>query len=610
MEAASLAHPFKCAAIASVLLEFLHLLMQQTQLESKYGLHPGGGSAAAPKTASVATLASSLETSKIATQGWVFDRQKIVKQSKQSFPTLNRITWAIHNQKMFLELVLDMRRLNDGLEKITLTPRLQEALDLMLIQNPALTLSLLQFIERTPDFQMQYRIPAVFKVSNLQAQMQGNAAVQGGNVLEVDGKFLSPMDPAFQPDKAKYTLQRLRMRLADAPVNILVERKERSSVPADPQSRLIHQSRLQSLAVLLHKKPKPKGFRVLDLIGYVENTDPSEPAVQLIFGIPTDVAPAPDNVTFATLDTLFTNARSKDISDFVLGQRFQLARHFAKAVHELHATNWLHRTLTSGHVICFSPTSEPSIEYPYICGFTYARPDDPNELSELDMSQQANFYRHPGIILLEIGLWRPISACYKSGWDMEKFFKYLIKGCAPRLEHFMGADYRDATLAHLTGDFGVGNDEDYELSMAFQGRLYSPCIHLGLDGSCPARNYPSPEGEVIERFPPTPSSYIYLTSIHDTISSKRCKGPKMASSQVYPMNASKVKIKIIFTCILSSLIQSLTLKGSMGDIHGASRMRFQVKPLLGMVNSVHDARRKVWTMVYCGSMLDVIHQMT
>jgi hypothetical protein len=490
--------PFKCAAIANVLLEFLHLLAQQTQLESKYGLRPGGGSAAAPTTGSVATLASSLEISKIATQGWVLDRQKIVKQSKQSFSTLNRITWAIHNQKKFLELVLDMRRLNDGLEKITLTPRLQETLDFTLIQNPTLTLSLLQFIERTPDFQMQYRIPAVFKVSNLQAQMQGSAAIPGGNALEVDGTCLSPTGPAFQPDEAKYTLQLLRMRPADAPVKVLVERKERSSVPTDPSSRLIHQSRLQRLAVLLAKKPKPKGFRVLDLVGYVENANPNKPAVQLIFGIPTDLAPAPETVTFATLHSLFTSAGSKDISDFVLGQRFQLARHLAKAVHELHATNWLHRTLTSGHVVLFSPTNKPSIEYPYICGFSYARPDDPNELSELDKSEQANLYRHPGyqqpqpknsyrrsyelyslgIILLEIGLWRPISACYNSDWDMEKFSRKLIKGYAPRLGHFMGADYRDATLACLTGDFGVGNDEDYELSMAFQRKVLQPLYTL------------------------------------------------------------------------------------------------------------------------------------
>jgi hypothetical protein len=90
--------------------------------------------------------ASSLEISNIGTHQWVLDRKKLVEQSKHAFSTLDRVKWAIRNQKKFTELVTSMGRLNDGLKEITLTPKLQEMLDVTLMQNPKLSLQLLQII--------------------------------------------------------------------------------------------------------------------------------------------------------------------------------------------------------------------------------------------------------------------------------------------------------------------------------------------------------------------------------------------------------------------------------------------------------------------------------
>lgn len=481
---------FRCSAISNVLIEFMQLFAEHDLLDSKYGLTPVTGSVVLSKSAAIDQLskhASSLELSSIGTHQWVLDRKKLVEQFKHAFSTLDRVKWAIRNQKKFTELVTSMGKLNDGLKEITLTPKLQEMLDVTLMQNPKLSLQLLQIIERTPEFHTRYRITAGFRVDNILAQTQTPSAVQVSH-LKVDQKCLSPTGPN---GTAIYTIREFRTNPTADPINVLVEVKERSSRATNAQTQRIFQARIQSLASLLHKKPKPNGFRVLDLIGYVEETDPAEPAAKFIYQIPPDMVSTANDVSFFKLNTLFAEAGSRDMPPYFLGDRFRLARQLALAVHELHATNWLHRTLTSSHIVCLSPTKLPSIEFPYICGFSYARPDEPNELSETDTSQLANLYRHPhyqqpqpikkyrrsyelyslGVILLEIGLWHKISECHKTRHTPATFRDSLVKTQAPRLGHLMGKDYRDATVACLTGDFGVGDDEEHELSMAFEHKV-------------------------------------------------------------------------------------------------------------------------------------------
>jgi hypothetical protein len=111
---------------------------------------------------------------------------------------------------------------------------------------------------------------------------------------------------------------------------------------------------------------------------------------------------------------------------------------------EFHKTFWVHKSFSS-HTILFFPepksvddettetavlSNQISILAPYIVGFNYSRPDQPNQFSEpAALPLELQRYRHPeyknrpmqyfhrafdyyslGIVLLEIGLWYPLSA--------------------------------------------------------------------------------------------------------------------------------------------------------------------------------------------------------
>ena len=269
----------------------------------------------------------------------------------------------------------------------------------------------------------------------------------------------------------------------EAPTKVLIEWKDFN--PENPHLRLISK-RINDLAVLLNKySPKPPDFRVLDCLGYFE--DERQSRFGFLFELPDGAQPLPPT---SLHDILARGTKSLPN----LGERFLISRKIATSVIRLLDCGWVHAALRSENILFFQTSSHglnsPELTSPYLLGFTYSRPQDPNEIT-LEYSQENdtthNLYRHPeiqrsnlifpslakhirfqqrhdlfslGIILLEIGLWEQIETLWKPKYTPEKFLDKLLTVYVPHLGHKMGEIYRNIVWELLAGDGTQGSTEE------------------------------------------------------------------------------------------------------------------------------------------------------
>lgn len=248
-------------------------------------------------------------------------------------------------------------------------------------------------------------------------------------------------------------------------------------------------NRFLRLTELLRTSPKPGAYRILDCQGYARDDYRLEERYALVFSLPPNLKNVAD-VTFHTLHDLL---RAKDDNvtprNFPLAERYRLAGLLANSITHIHFAGWLHRGLESRNVVCLSSTSEETIHNPYLSGFGYTRPDQPGEVSQYEVGTTSNLYRHPdyqlpspaqkfrrsyeiyslGIILIEIGLWRRISAFrIHENSNARAFSEYLQRSVVPLLAFHMGVEYEDAVSKCLdTSKLGCGDDEGHYLSSVF-----------------------------------------------------------------------------------------------------------------------------------------------
>ncbi|KFY22789.1 hypothetical protein V493_06320 [Pseudogymnoascus sp. VKM F-4281 (FW-2241)] len=262
------------------------------------------------------------------------------------------------------------------------------------------------------------------------------------------------------------------------PTQVLIEWKDIDKT--NPHLRLISK-RVNDLAELLDERyPKPADFRVLDCLGYFEDENNSR--FGFLFSLPPQAQPIPPS---SLHDLLARGAKTLPH----LGERFEIARMIATSIIRLLDCGWVHAALRSENVVFFQNSGKGpqslALSSPFILGFTYSRPQDPNE-STLEYSQSNDtthdLYRHPdvqrshltkpsqtrhirfqqrhdlfslGIVLLEIGLWEQIETLWKPKYTPDKFFDKLLSVYVPALGHRMGEVYRDVVWELLAGN-GTG----------------------------------------------------------------------------------------------------------------------------------------------------------
>ena len=251
-----------------------------------------------------------------------------------------------------------------------------------------------------------------------------------------------------------------------APIQVLVER-----IYCPPiimaQSAEERTTWIGALAELLHQKPKPKDFRVLDCLGFIDSS--LHEGFDFLYQFPHAVVGAP-RLTPKSLDDLL-KAR---VPEPALEERIGLARALVSSIHRLHAADWLHRNISPTNVLFFVPDTErPGIgwEEPYLVNFSHSRPD--GNVWVTDGPAPEKDYQHPeylndtnfrprfkkqydyysiGVILLEVGLWQPLVSKLKgTGGSPDEFRDMLIHKYVPNLRRNIGKRYRNAVRECIEG---------------------------------------------------------------------------------------------------------------------------------------------------------------
>ncbi|MCJ1271435.1 hypothetical protein MMC22_011335 [Lobaria immixta] len=122
-----------------------------------------------------------------------------------------------------------------------------------------------------------------------------------------------------------------------------------------------------------------------------------------------------------------------------LERRYALSLSLAIALSQFHTVGWVHKSLRSENILFFSSEASKSgiseLRDPYIVGFEFAR-ENPglSEQAYGDIDVRQELYKHPeqwgqptrkfqqmhdvyslGVVLLEVGLWRPVSRLEQNG---------------------------------------------------------------------------------------------------------------------------------------------------------------------------------------------------
>lgn len=217
-------------------------------------------------------------------------------------------------------------------------------------------------------------------------------------------------------------------------------------------------ARIDKLSRITRISSACSDLRVLTSPGYVDTTDNNGRHFGLLFDLP---AAADPTRTPATLLSLFkkdnSNRAGKELS---LREKFTLANQLATSLAAFHRVHWYHKNFAASSIIFFYSRSKPDtllFSHPYISGFGFSRPDNPDgisldstwemhvhpELERMEDPARPKFQRRHdiyslGVLLFDIGT-RGTARRY-AGNGAEKF-REKLENHVPDLRARMGDEY-------------------------------------------------------------------------------------------------------------------------------------------------------------------------
>jgi hypothetical protein len=434
--------------IVATLVQIISLLRNSSELCSRYGLQPAGES-------------EQMEQSRFHRE--VSRQSTLVFKVQKSCSLFRKMRWAVQDETKFRSLVSELTAFNDSLYQfrpLMRGPSISAVIDAETLAR-TLVDDGIQGVRRL----QQAAQGSGLRMQNLAAMA---SAVDPGREREASDSIEIPLStlpsngaPAadryayhthalpFVPSQ-QLVLSRGRCRVLQSipsaipdcrswgqliPNNpfvggrnrcIVIEWRMYNPMQVDDGLKKALQARIEALVRMLRHEPKPQGFRVLDCLGYFE--DPAASKFGIVFQSPRELDGNPTR-----LPTTLYEAIGLGRSPFFLGSRFRLAKQLAESLYELHSSGWLHKSISSHNVLFFGKESgtalPPPLEEPYFSGFTSSRPDDPSQISSQMVERGVGIYSHPdvqgftgarrarfraeydiyslGIVLLEIGLWKP-----------------------------------------------------------------------------------------------------------------------------------------------------------------------------------------------------------
>ncbi|KAF2745140.1 hypothetical protein M011DRAFT_469851 [Sporormia fimetaria CBS 119925] len=236
--------------------------------------------------------------------------------------------------------------------------------------------------------------------------------------------------------------------------------------------------RLETLLSILGRLADEKPFRgTLRCLGYFE--DPSRPRFGLVYELPSFVYSGPADSKKSTEDlrpvTLLSVLQSGSLSQHTansvtppLEDRFRLALTLVLGFSKFHSEGFSHQDVSSGNILVFKKHRQQTalqfaLRFPVICSFDlfseqdmpgskvsempdiYRHPLDPKLTGERDMANAPLFDLYSlGLILLEIGMWLPLSDLWKPKYTLADFKRRIEDVYTRRLASKCGTAYMQA----------------------------------------------------------------------------------------------------------------------------------------------------------------------
>ena len=215
---------------------------------------------------------------------------------------------------------------------------------------------------------------------------------------------------------------------------------------------------------------KPEEFCALNCRGFFHDVRRS--ALGLVFDYPQTASSFQSQKEPRSLQHLLTETSRYPKLHPTLDAKFWVAHKLCQSVLEFHTVGWLHKRLCSTNVLFFltSARLEDSwFRIPYIVGFSHSRPDKISAFTGGPEESNTNHNQHPlyfskrkyraeydyyslGVVLLEIGLWAPLSSMIrKDQGSCEQIRQQLVDKRLPQLKQYMGRHYYEAVNTCLQG---------------------------------------------------------------------------------------------------------------------------------------------------------------
>lgn len=242
--------------------------------------------------------------------------------------------------------------------------------------------------------------------------------------------------------------------------------------------------RIEAIAEMHSQEDKPTDLRSLHCIGYFHQAQ--QHAFCIVYDFPLDPESDDEKTKVYSLNKVLVLSQNWKERP-VLEDRYRLAHSLAVSLLEFHTVDWLHKSFSAHNVIFFNNESKAgkndfnrikALEAPFIIGFSRSRPNEPAAYTNgPEVSSESRIYQHPqyaerkhsylpefdyyslGLIMLEIGLWMPLTYMMGKGSfsSFEEQRLYLLRSRVPLLGHAVGKEYSAAVSVCLR-TFGDSTD--------------------------------------------------------------------------------------------------------------------------------------------------------
>jgi Prion-inhibition and propagation len=439
----------------------------------------------------------------------------MVFRVQKSCSLFRKVRWAVHDRSKFGTLLTQLSSFVDALYQLCpvgdregMTYAVHaETLATTIIDRGPLGVQELQQAAHHSNNPALVTTNALWQATVSAARINAQNSVPGGQSFRpsqdiwVDYQYIQvqPNLPNDAPDRRSWAkLPPVDSRVGPS-LHVLVEWRPYSHLILDGVRMYDVQSRIESLVRLLHPSSKPKTFRTLDCIGYVE--DNSSARFGLVFQYPHKFDEHGSSAPVTLYQVLRPKGGSYSSVPY-LGDRFALAAFLAESVFQFLAAGWLHKGINSHNLLFFygpnqgATTTGPwtgDLEQPYFSGFALARPDGVSQDTSLVFVEPPfGLYRHPdvmgfdgntpvrynalydiyslGAVLLEIGTWTRLDSWYEPRMSGTAFRDRLLTSGLPKLGPSMGERYMMVVRKCLDGTFAgltrfSGREADYSLNL-------------------------------------------------------------------------------------------------------------------------------------------------